>query len=289
MPTTLFDVDGNAHEVDMFDIIPPQEGSMNQYYGRIGEGKTYAGTADAIDDLNHGVIVYTSWKLNWDGYDERNNFFARVLYKLGIKKFFWKFPKENWHYIDINREDIVEYIGSLTDCVLYLDEGHLVLDSYLATKMTREARANVLHTRHFDRTINVISQRPTAIHVVVRANVNRFFKLEKVLDIRPFWKKNWRIVRFRKTEFQDTGAEDKPDESRIILEDGREGDYKNAVSTKHYFSRKKIREAYDTKYLRTNAEHSQDQHGRRVLLDGSDAPLTAPELDELGLGGTVEA
>lgn len=271
MPTTIYDKNGDPHEVDMFDIIPPDEGSMNQYYGRIGEGKTYAGTADAIDDLNRGQVVYTSWHIAWDGLDEREYLRYRFLYWLGIKKFFWKFPKDNWHFIDINRADIVEFIGSLTDCIIYLDEGHLVLDSYITTKMSREDRATVLHTRHYDRTINVLSQRPTAIHVVVRANVNRFFKLEKIFDVRLFWKKNWRIVRFRKTEFQDTGADDKPDEAREVdPETGKEKGYKFAVSEKHYLSRKRIRNAYDTKYLRGGKGHSQEQHGKRVDLEGED-------------------
>jgi len=176
-------------ELDMFDILPPQDGGMNQYYGRIGEGKTYAATADAIEDLNAGNVVYTSWRLKWDGYDERDYWFSRLLYKLKIKKFFWKFPAENWHYFDMNADNALEELGRLTDCIIYLDEGHLLLDSYLATKMERKDRATILHTRHFDRTINVVSQRPTAIHVVVRANVNRFFKLEKTVD--------WRVFRWR--------------------------------------------------------------------------------------------
>jgi len=263
MPTTIFDKLGNAVDVDIFDILPPDEGSMNQYYGRIGAGKTYAGTADAIADLNRGQIVYTSWKLKWEGYDESKDWFIRMLYWLHLRNYFWIFPKENWHFIDINRADIVEYIGSLTDCIIYLDEGHLVLDSYVATKMSRGDRATVLHTRHFDRTINVLSQRPTAIHVVVRANVNRFFKLEKILDWKLFWK--WRIVRFLKTEFQDTGADDKPDETREIdPKTGKEKGYKFAVSEKHYWSRKKIREAYDTKYLRGGRGHSQTQYGYQI-------------------------
>jgi len=280
MPTTLLHKEGIPHEVDMFDLLPPQEGSMNQYYGRIGEGKTYAATVDALQDLAHGQVVYTSWKLDWQGYDERKSIWNRILFKLGLKKYFWIFPKENWRYFDMNADDALDQLGKLRDCIMYLDEGHLLLDSYLATKMERKDRATILHTRHFDRTINVISQRPTAIHVVVRANVNRFFKLEKVFDHRILWK--WRIVRFRKTEFQDTGADDKPDETIMIdPESGQEIGYKNAVSTVHYFSRQKYRDAYDTKYLRSDMTRSQEQEAKRVLLDGKPYPLTEDELKGL--------
>jgi len=262
MPTTIYDKEGNAVEVDIFDILPPDEGSMNQYYGRIGAGKTYAGTADALADLRRGQIVYTSWNLEWNGYNQEEHWWYRLLYALHIRNFYWVFPKSNWKFIDINREDIVEFIGTLTDCIIYLDEGHLVLDSYLTTRMSRQDRATVLHTRHFDRTINVLSQRPTAIHVTVRANVNRFFKLEKILDVKLFWKKNWRIVRFLKTEFQDTGADDKPDEAREVdKETGKELGYKFAVSQRWYWSRGKIRNAYNTKYMRGGLGHSQTQNG----------------------------
>lgn len=286
MPTTIFDREGNPHDVDMFDILPPQDGGMNQYYGRIGEGKTYAATADAIEDLNNGNVVYTSWRLKWEGYDERESLWMRLLYKLKIKKFFWVFPKENWQFFDMGADDALEKLGSLTDCIVYLDEGHLLLDSYLATKMERKDRATILHTRHFDRTINVISQRPTAIHVVVRANVNRFFKLEKIMDMKLL---KWRIVRFMKTEFQDVGADDKPDESKVIDEGGYEGGYKNAISQVYYFSRKEIREAYDTKYLRQGTSRSQEQKAKRILLDGSDYRLSKEEVDMLEASGILEA
>jgi len=225
-------------ELDMFDILPPQDGGMNQYYGRIGEGKTYAATADAIADLEAGNVVYTSWKMLWDGYDEREYWYYRLAYKLRLKKFFWKFPKENWHYFDMAADDALEKLGSLTDCIIYLDEGHLLLDSYLATKMERKDRATILHTRHFDRSINIISQRPTAIHVMMRANVNRFYKYECLFKT-PF-------ILFRRTEFQDmvdeTVDEEKP------------------LSTKLYIGKKSIFNMYNSKYLRGNTPPSQTVH-----------------------------
>jgi len=286
MPSTYTRPDGTTVELDMFTILPPQDGGMNQYYGRIGEGKTYAATADAIADLNRGQVVYTSWKLKWDGYDERDFWWYRLLHKIGIKKYFWVFPKSNWHFFDMNANDALYRLGELNDCIIYLDEGHLLLDSYLATKMERSDRATILHTRHFDRTINVISQRPTAIHVVVRANVNRFFKLEKVMDWTLL---RWRIVKFLKTEFQDVGADDKPNEERERDAEGNEGDYKHAISSETYFSRRHIREAYDTKYLRGTAEHSQPQNAVRVSLSGEEYPWSKEELEMILESDIIEA
>lgn len=280
MPSTLIDKDGKEHVVDLFDLFPPREGSMNQYYGRIGEGKTYAATADAIEDLEMGQVVYTSWHLNWDGYDERKKWWARLLYKIGIKKYFWIHPKENWHYFNMAADNALEVLGKINDCIVYLDEGHLLLDSYLGTKMRSEDRHTVLATRHFNRTINVISQRPTAVHVTVRANVNRFYKLEKIMDWSVL---RWRIVRFMRTEFQDTGADDKPDEQLDA-----DGKYAKAVDTKHYFSRRRIREAYDTKYLRMGAARSQPLNSRRVDLNGDDIPFSPDEIDILVGSDIVE-
>jgi len=100
--------------------------------------------------------------------------------------------------------------------------------------------------------------------------------------------KKYRIVRFKKTEFQDTGADDKPDETRLIDENGNEGPYKYGISTKYYFSRKAVREAYDTKYLRTDLTRSQEQYARRVDLEGVDYPLTEEELDRLFPVDTIE-
>jgi len=286
MPSTYTKPDGSVIELDMFNILPPQDGGMNQYYGRIGEGKTYAATADAIKDLERGQVVYTSWRLRWEGYDERDYWYFRLAHKIGLKKYFWKYPKENWHFFDMNADDALYRLGELNDCTIYLDEGHLLLDSYLATRMERSDRATILHTRHFDRTINVISQRPTAIHVVVRANVNRFFKLEKVMDWNLF---RWRIVKFLKTEFQDVGADDKPNEERERDSEGHEGDYKHAISSETYFSRTRIREAYNTKYLRGTAEHSQPQNARRIFLDGEEYPWTDEELALIPESGILES
>jgi len=58
---------------ELVDIFPAPEGSINMYYGLIGNGKTYAATADAIADLENGNVVYTSWRMKWDG-DEAAEF-----------------------------------------------------------------------------------------------------------------------------------------------------------------------------------------------------------------------
>jgi len=290
MPSTFTKPDGTEVELDMFNILPPQDGGMNQYYGRIGEGKTYAATADAIADLENGNVVYTSWHMKWDGYDERDYWYYRLAYKLKLKKFFWKYPTSNWHFFDMNAANALEKLGKLNDCIIYLDEGHLLLDSYLATKMERVDRATILHTRHFDRTINVISQRPTAIHVVVRANVNRFFKLEKTIDWKLF---GFRIVKFMKTEFQDVGADEKPNEERETVIDpdtGKKsyGEYLFAESIVTYTGHKEIYESYNSKYRRLGQKESQKNDAEIYTVKWKELLPWHKPIDNNNNTGTME-
>jgi len=227
-------------KISILELLDPDEGEINQYYGRIGSGKTYTATSDVLRDLKRGQVVYANWKLNFKGYDERNIWYYKILGVLGLKRKFINIPKENFHYLPIG-SDIVHKLSTLNDCIIYLDEGHLYLDSYITTKMDISERASILHTRHFNRVINVISQRAMAIHVTVRANVNRFYRCESVFQFMNFHV-------FRKTEFQD-------------LTFGETVDEELPVSQKLYFGRKEIFEMYDTKYLRGDTPPSQTNYG----------------------------
>jgi len=220
----------------LVDLFEAEEGTICQYYGRIGQGKTYSATADILDDLRHGVVVYANWKLNFDGFDERKSFVHLFLGFLGLKRNYYVFPKENLRYIEID-DNFLDTFEHLTDCKVYLDEGHVAFDSYEMAKMSLRKRKAVLHTRHFNRTICIISQRPTAVHVSMRANVNIFYKCEKLLS--------WPILLFRRTEFQDFVAGETVDETRPS---GR----------KTYIANKKVLNAYNSKYLRGGIPRSQD-------------------------------
>jgi hypothetical protein len=246
MPTTIFD-GKRIREVELLDVFPASEGVIDQYYGRIGCGKTYAATCDALELLRRGKVVYANWDIDYRGYDERASKFRLFVSLIfpWIRRFYF-FPKENLHYFEFSDEwaikkgfkDWADWFSHLTDCDIFADEGHLIFDSYTATRMSMEKRASILHTRHFNRSIHIISQRPTAVHVAMRANVNVFYRCEKIFQ----WGK---IVRFKKTEFQDMANEnvdENPD-----LEIGR----------RYYWGKQRIFEAYDTKYLRRGMKSSQ--------------------------------
>lgn len=228
MPTPI-KVGKELKEIDLLQLFAPIEGGITQRYGRVGQGKTYGATVDVIDELKRGHVVYTNWPIEWNGYDQRQSF----LYLVGSLIFPWKnkltyFPPENLKRIEVN-QDFIKNFQKLTNCSVYLDEGHVVFDSYEMAKMSMDKRVAVLHTRHFDRSLHIISQRPTAIHAVLRENVERFYRYEKYGKY-PF-------LFFRRTEFQDLTPEGRPDENAVI-------------SVKLYFLKKKIANAYNSKYLR---------------------------------------
>lgn len=250
----------------ILDLFPPDEGTLEQTYGRIRNGKTAMETLRTIQDLNAGQVCYNNWPINWDGYDERKRFWPKFWGALGFKKEFIVYPKSNFKFVDLTdlrnvkingiptNLKFYDWLKNLTSCTLRLDEGHIYYDSYLALKMDINDRVAVLDTGHMDRRIIIISQRPSAIHVVLRANVSRFWKCEKTVD---FW--GWK--RITVTEFQDT-KNDLPDDSRVQIHDTKTGeikygDYQFAVSQYNFWITKKVKKLYNHKYRRNNAPESQ--------------------------------
>lgn len=232
--------------IDLLELFPPSEGMIVQYYGRIGNGKTYLATSDVLHDLSMGRVVYTNWKLNYDGYDSRDSFKSLIVGLLWpFKHRYYHFPAGNLRHISVD-ENFINKFEKLTDCKVYLDEGHVAFDSYEMAKMSLRKRKAVLHTRHYDRSIHIISQRATAVHVSLRANVNMFYKCEKIVHLGP-------ILVFRRTEYQDMV--------------GETVDEMEAVSTKYYWGRRAIMNAYDSKYLRGDTPSSQNVYVDAYDLD----------------------
>jgi len=223
---------------DLIDIFGPEDGTVNMYYGRIGNGKTYSATADILDHLRQGRVVYANWHINFDGFDERKSFAYAFWRFITFRKRFYKFSKENLRYFDPDDVD-VEFLSSLTDCHVYIDEGQWIFDSYEGTKFSKAKRRLILHTRHLNRSLNIISQRTQAIQVSARGQVNRFFKCEKKLK--------WPFLIFRRTEFQE-------------MKDNDVDETSEPLSQKTYFANKRVLNAYNSKYLRGGIEKSQDVH-----------------------------
>lgn len=226
---------------DLIDVFEASEGSINMYYGLIGNGKTYNATSDILDLLAQGKVVYANWHIQVPDFDDRKSFWMLLKNTLFFRKRFYLIPcSKNLRYFDPEQFDstgeLVEWLSGLNDCHIFFDEGQDMFDSYEGTRFSKSKRRLILHTRHYHRTLNIISQRPTAIQVSARGNVNRFYKCVKLAS--------WPWVRFARYEFQQMSGE--------TVDETVE-----PISKKTYWASKRVFEAYNTDYLAQGIAKSQ--------------------------------
>lgn len=226
---------------DLVDYFSASEGAINMYYGMIGNGKTYAATSDILDLLRQGKVVYLNWKVIVDDFDDRENFWPAFFNLILFRKRYFKIPcAQNLHYFDPEQfqstGELVEWLSGLNDCHIFFDEGQDMFDSYEGPKFSKSKRRLILHTRHYHRTLNIISQRPTAIQVSARGNVNRFYKCVKLAS--------WPWIRFARFEFQNMTGET-VDETQ------------DPISKKTYWGSNRVFRAYNTDYLAEGIPKSQ--------------------------------
>lgn len=229
--------DPRRDEIDLAALFGPAEHGLYAYYGRLGQGKTYAMTADIIEDLKRGAVWYVNYPIYWQGYDERENKMQLFFRLIGIRRKMYEFTHENLHYLPVD-EHFHDKVQNLTDCKIGLDEGYVAYDSYEMAKLSMAKRQTILHARHYDRSFYYTVQRPTSIHVTLRAQTNVFYKVSKI--------QIFSLVLFRREEF-DLGKDEHVDEA-------------NRLSQKWYFGKAEVFEAYDTKYLRGSIPPSQITH-----------------------------
>lgn len=220
-------------------VVPEGEGNM--YYGVIGSGKTYGATADIVELVKQGRVVYATWPIALECFDDRFDFFMSLKNLVFWRKYYYRIdtPK-NFHFINAETGEVdgkhefdetkpseyINYLNRLNHCHLFIDEAWRVIDSYTSTRdFSVNSRNLILVTRHKFRTVNLIAQRPTSVQVTARANMNRFYKFEKI--------SNWPWVRFRRSEYQEMVGE-------------TVDDTKEPLSVKTYWASKKIFNAYNS-------------------------------------------
>jgi len=212
----------------ILDYFAPVEGGINLIYGHVGNGKTYCATEQILQLARAGHVVWCNWKIDVEDFDQRESLVHVLMHLILFKKRFLRFPlKENIKYFDPDEIEITD-LSKLANCHVFIDEGQWILDSYEGTKFSKEKRKAILHTRHYNRTLNIVTQRPTSIHVSARGNVERYFKCEKLMS--------WPFLIFKRSEFQDMTNET-VDESE-------------PVSTKIFFAKKSVMRAYNTLAMR---------------------------------------
>jgi hypothetical protein len=239
---------------DLLDVFSATEGSINMIYGKIGNGKTYCATAMILDLLKQGKVVYCNWHIIVDDFDDRLSGSMLFWNFIRFKKLFFKIPcSQNLHYFDPDdfesTGELVDWLSNLNDCNIFFDEGQDMFDSYEGTRFSKAKRRLILHTRHFHRTLNIISQRPTAIQVSARGNVNRFYKCVKTRE--------WPWLRFHVYEFQDMIGETVDENA-------------DPVSVQKYWGSQKVFRAYNTDYLSEGIPRSQQVFFEAFSLDFKD-------------------
>jgi len=218
---------------EILNLFKPVEGQTAFYYGRIRNGKTYSATADILELLKRGEVVYANWKLNLDDFDEREHFGTALMKFVFGKKLFFKYKKENFHYFSPDSIDI-EFLGKLVGVHLFIDEGQWIFNSHTRDKsddpIAIAKRRLILHGGHYCRSLNVITQRPVNIFKDVRSQIHIWYKCEKLLSF-------GRFILFRRQSYEFM-KDDLPDEDQPT---GR---------PKIYVADPKIFEAYNTHGMR---------------------------------------
>lgn len=229
--------------VDVFEV---QEGEIQHIIGKTGNGKTYEGTRRALEFLRQGYSVYTTWQLILpEYYDEREDR-SKIFWKtILFRKRFYKFDyKKNWHFLDIDRPDLIQYVAGLTDCVVFLDEGQDIFDS--RERIDKASRKVLTRMRHMRKTLIIISQRAQAVDVTARANVTYYYKCVKT------WAWFWPF----KTYFKVYRTEEMDQQNFPIWEDLMTG-WQAEVWQSHFAS-DIVYNSYNSWYLRAGIPKSQE-------------------------------
>lgn len=231
---------------ELVDVFEAQEGEIQHIIGKTGNGKTYEGTRRALEFLKQGYTVYTTWQLVLpDFYDEREDRQKLFWNTLFFRKRFYKFDyKKNWHWLDIDRPDLIQFVAGITDAIVFLDEGQDIFDS--RERIDKASRKVLTRTRHMRKTLIIISQRAQAVDVTARANVTYYYKCVKTFAW--FWpfKTYFKVYR---TEEMDQG-------NFPIWEDLMTG-WQAEVWQSH-FGKKEVYDSFNSWYLRAGIPKSQE-------------------------------
>ena len=215
---------------EIYSIFSPVEGLNTVYYGKVRNGKTYNATADIIELLERGEIVFANWHINFEGFDERASFLHVLLKTVFGKKYFYKFNSGNFHFLDMEDPLLISTLNKLVGVHIFIDEGQWIFNSHLKTD-DPDKRRLILEGGHYCRSLNVITQRPMNIMKDIRSQINIWYKCSKKFQWGNF-------IMFQREEIQDM-KDDVPDEDPEVRR-----------PTKVYRAKKKVFDSYSTHAMR---------------------------------------
>lgn len=133
------------------------------YFGKLGQGKTYALAEHALRELERGRIVYANFFINWKG---------KAPVRLGPLKR-PAIPKSNFRPF----KSVEEFL-TMENAFVALDEGWIYFDSYEMTRFPIEIRMKILQSRKDGLDIAYTTQRPEQVHKSLRAMTNEYFECQ---------------------------------------------------------------------------------------------------------------
>jgi len=171
-------------------MFASKEGINSVYYGRTRQGKTRNATADILELLKRGEVVYANWRIDFPDYDERDQKSSLWVRLIFGKKIFFKYNKDNFHFIDPSGlidgtgKENIDYLNRLVGVHLFIDEGQWVLPSMDKTWSDEQVAKMklVLHGGHYCRSLNIITQRYNNISKNTRSQINVWYRCEKRFD-----------------------------------------------------------------------------------------------------------
>lgn len=134
------------------------------YFGKLGQGKTYALAEHALRELRRGRVVYSNFHIHWEGLPPT---------RIGKKIIRPALPKSNFR-----KFDSVGQFMEMTDAFVALDEGWIYFDSYKLTSFPLETRMKILQSRKDSLDIGYTTQRPEQVHVTLRAMTHEYYECE---------------------------------------------------------------------------------------------------------------
>lgn len=140
------------------------------YTGKLGSGKTYTMTKDIVKELNKGTKVYSNYKINWYGYEEKRRWYKTLLIWLRIRKPYRYYPASNLSYWSETYE-----ILNLHEGIVAIDEGSVYLNSRNWDSLDPEFQRKILQSRKDGLHIYFTAQRIGQIDITLRNLVNTFY------------------------------------------------------------------------------------------------------------------
>jgi len=116
--------------------------SITAYSGRPGAGKTYSAVKEIKKLLSQGFKVWSNIWIDWDGYEEKKTIWKKVLMKIGLKKKWKRYGKENLKYWK-KLEDLWE----LESGIIFMDEAHVYINARRWKDMPEEMERKLAQHR----------------------------------------------------------------------------------------------------------------------------------------------